>query len=1339
MTAVFLQDFSPRPVKLATHAEFQSPVLAMGQGASPLEVVITQSTKEPALPAVRAAWKNRQQGRAAPLILISLYGDNRAALCGPAGDEPPAYVGVDAGQVERICREALQQPDRHAALRSLRDALPAVESRLPGLRNEGFLATHELATGARGLKQWPEAERKARSILSQRGEQLLKSLGFKIDRCDQVTSILRAGDDKRLGLAVLLQQAESPELQAARFNGLSPVSYALSVADRENLPYVIVCQGAKLRLYPVKVGLGVGRRGRTETYVEIHTGLLKDSDAAYLWLLFSGEALAEGGTLDVLLAESRRFAGDLAVRLRERIYNLVVPELAQGLVTARGQRKPKAQDLADTYEMAMTLLFRLLFLAYAEDKDLLPYRWNGLYRARSLKTKAAELLEVMQAKTAFNSSDALWKEACLLFAAVESGNKSWGIPAYDGGLFSTDEEVSRVGAQIAKLSLPDSVMGPVLRDLLIIETPEGWGPVDFRSLGVREFGTIYEGLLESELSLAASDLTLDREGFYRPAGSGDDVVVKAGKVYLHNRSGARKATGAYFTKQFAVEHLLDHALEPALAGHAARLDKLSEDEAAKNFFDFRVADIAMGSGHFLVAAVDRIEKGLTGYLARRPLSGVRTELAQLRVAAEESLGNLAEQIEIEDTQLLRRLIARRCIYGVDLNPVSVNLARLSIWIHTFVAGLPLSLLDHNLVVGNSLVGIGRLSEISHIVKEEGRALLSIRDDEFIGDAMKPLSQLASIADKTATEVKRARKALAEAREAVRPAEAPCDVATASRIQQEVFPLFLEDWESLEKTVVDSKEHRAARKSLAHLPPFHFPIAFPEVFLRERSGFDVILGNPPWEEATLEELAFWARHEPGLRGLNSRQKESRQGILRNERLDMVTLYEEQLAVADAMRQALTTGPYPGMGTGDPDLYKAFCWRFWNLISAQGGWIGVVLPRSALSAKGTAEFRLEVFKAAEPVGITMLVNNRQWVFPEVHPQYSIGLCVISRRPPTGKAVRLLGPFASRERFEAGKDKPPAEFTGKEVMGWTDSASLPLLPTDESLDVFVQLRKAPRLDLDGDEGWRVRPHRELDATNDKGLMDLKAEKCPTGYWPVFKGESFDIWQPDTGRYYGYADPTKVIPALQKKRLNSARLERSAFAEFDSQTIADPKTLPCHRARIAFRDISRATDSRTVRVALIPPKTFITNKGPYFLWPKGDSAAEAFLLGVLASIVLDWYARRFVETGLNFFIVNPFPVPRPKPGSDLAKRVVSLSGRLATPDNRFADWAAKVGVKCGPLADDEKQDHIHELDAVVAHLYGLSERHLTHIFETFHEGWDYVARLGETLKHYRNWKSKL
>ncbi len=338
--------------KVALPAPFNSCDLALGQGSSPLEVLVSSTSSPPNAAVLRSAWKARNAGRAAPLLLVALHGD-RASLCGPAGDDPPAYLDLDRGQVERICREALEQPDRHAALRALRDVLPSLESDLAGLRNEGFLATHELRAGARLRGDWEEGGRKARGALTKRGQDLLRSLGYGVEPYDRVTSILRAGD-RKVAVAVLLTREESPELTGERFAGLSPISYALAVADREGLPWVVVQHGAKIRIHPARPGVGVGRRGRTETYVECHAGLIPDSFAAYLWLLCSAEALKPGGSLEQILEASARFAGDLAEGLRERVYQSVVPRLAQGIVAARGLRKPTAQDLADTYEMALT-------------------------------------------------------------------------------------------------------------------------------------------------------------------------------------------------------------------------------------------------------------------------------------------------------------------------------------------------------------------------------------------------------------------------------------------------------------------------------------------------------------------------------------------------------------------------------------------------------------------------------------------------------------------------------------------------------------------------------------------------------------------------------------------------------------------------------------------------------------------------------------------------------------------------------------------------------------------------------------------------------------------------
>lgn len=1271
-------------------------------------------------------------------MLLAQSGDQVQA-CGPFGEPVLVYESLDVGQAERIARDALAMPDRHAALRLLRDALPAATSELPGIRNEGLLATHELKVAVRAHALYAEAQKRASSAVGQQDRALLEALGYRIERHDNNTALLRSKDHTRLALAVLLQKAEAPEVPSARFSDMTPLSYALSVADRERLPWVVVCQGSKLRLYPARIGVGVGQRSRTETYLELHASVLRDQDAGYLWMLLSADALGEGGAFDYFIAESERFAGDLAENLRERIYDHVIPHLAQGIANARRLRRPKPKDLAETYEMALLVLFRLLFIAYAEDKDLLPYRWNDAYKHRSLKTKARELLAAKLNQAAFGPEPVLWREVVALFEAVAVGNPAWGVPAYDGGLFTSDGAVNPIGALLGTVELADEVFAPVLTELLIAPSPEGLGPLDFRSLGVREFGTVYEGLLESELAIADMDLGIDAKGNYRPARRGALPLVARGEIYLHDRSGSRKATASYFTKSFAVEHLLDVALEPALKEHLQRLDDLADQTAAAEaFFDFRVADIAMGSGHFLVAAVDRVERGLAGYLATRSLPGVRAELAELRASATQSLGSLAEEIEIEDTQLLRRLVARRCVYGVDLNPTSVQLARLALWVHTFVPGLPLSFLDHNLVIGNSLVGIADFAEVEAALADDDAPLFKADPTVLLDRARAPLRKMARLADATLADVERAKLLHQALRQSVEPVRVLCDMVTAARVRGEALNVELKALERDLEWLFGSRDLRRLQPDIDRLQPFHFPIAFPEVFLRDRGGFDVIIGNPPWEEATVEKLAFWARHFPGLRGLATREQNARAAELEKERPDLRAQYQAELEHANATREALMSGGYAGMGTGDPDLYKGFTWRFWALAASQGGRIGVVLPRSAMNAKGSTVFRQTLFESAKTIDLCMLLNTGRWVF-DMEPRYTVGLVGIERSSTAGSAeIRLKGPYSSYARFIAGKAQAPYVVSAAEVQSWSDSASLPLLPSDRSMEVFAQLRKAPRLDDAAASTWRARPHRELDASLEKEWMDLESQECPRGHWPVFTGESFDLWTPDTGSYFGWANPKELVPYLFDKRRRSANRANSAFVGMPRKVIDDKKTLGCMAPRIAFRDVTRATDTRTVRAALIPSNVFLVNQAPYLLWLAGDEKDQAFLLGVMLSIPLDWYARRFVETHLNFFVFNPLPVPRPPRSSKQWQRVVQLSGRLAAVDDRLADWAERVGVTCGSLTEAKRAEHVAELDAVVAHLYGLTAAQLQHVFETFHEGWEPTDRLAATLRHFAHWEGR-
>ena len=1300
----------------------------------------------PSVTLVRKLWSERHGRRAAPLLLVAEH-DGRAWVCGPLGEDPPVLTR-DVSQAERLAAAALSEPSRHFAVQFLTRAMDTDPDDVPGLLNRGLLSSHELQAGVPARPDWVAAVERAQPLLHKADRDLVEGLGFDVeDRPKHAVLRIHTNGNAR-AVAVFLNETEQPDAPSDRYDRQTPVTYALNQADKDGLPYVMAVRGSNLRLYSTATSGAVGQRGRTETFVGLDLPLLPTDHAGYLPLLFSAEALADGGTFGEIAEASASFAVDLSARLRERVYTQVIPRLARAIANRKGATSETKADLDEHYRVAVTVLFRLLFIAYAEDSRLLPAN-HPAYAPHSLKSLARSqadainaghdlgfdnpLTDEVEPDTDTSSTD-LWDTCRNLFVAVDQGRPAWGVPVYNGGLFSTDPTVNPVGPIIDRLRLTNAEVGPALVALLVDKTPDSSvGPIDFRSLSVREFGTIYEGLLESELARADTDLTLTRDSkrgdVYTPADDSDDIIVEAGGVYLHNKSGARKATGSYFTKPFAVQHLIDTAVLPTLDEHLQRvgalLDAGDELGASELLFDFRVADIAMGSGHFLTAVVDALEARYATFLADRPIPHVTAMLETLRRAAHNNLGELADTVDIETSALLRRLIARRCVYGVDINPISVELARVSMWIHTFVPGLPLSFLDHNLVVGDSLTGIGTVDEAMDELTDAG-AQPGLFDDpvrDALRAAEEPLRRLSNTVDATAEDIDAARQAAADARNAVQSVADLLDLLVAHRLGKVEKP---------NVTALDELPDfyvAIARKTVAELNAVHFPIAFPEVFIRERPGFDVLLGNPPWEKVKVEAHLFWGRYFPGHRTMTRNEWQEALARYERERPDLAAQLSEEQAGAEALRHISKAGPYD-LGSGDTELARVFAWRFWRLVRSLGR-VGMVAPRTALlSSPGMESWRREVLAQGYFQDVCILSNNRRWVFADVHPQYTVGLITLSRNPSLS-SLGIDGPHRSLDEYRRGREAGPTEISEPEFLAWSPDASFPLLPDATSALIYNRMAQQPKF---GDHPeFLFRPVREVDASNDRDLFDFSEER-PDGAWPVYAGSSFNIWEPDTDTYYAWIDSGLAVQHLYEKRISQARHQRSAFWGLPEEQVQSEQTLPCMRPRVAFRDVTQHTNTRTVVVSLIPPRVVPQHKAPYLLRVSGRISDEAFLLGVLSSIPFDWYARRRVETSLSFALLNSMPVPSPERSHPGRLKTVEIAGRLAAVDDRYADWAAEVGVPVGSVKSEaEKDDLIAELDACVARMYGLTEEELTHVFETFHHGWDYRPRLERVLGHFR------
>jgi hypothetical protein len=1189
---------------------------------------------------------------------------------------------------------------------------------IPGVKNSGLFASHELKVGVPKREDWSQACGVSAPLLTLRDHELIERLGYETASAGAHALVLTGSGPRPEAIAVMLEDGETFDADSQRFS-VSPVAYGLKMAEQAAVSWLILSRGGQLRLYPARIDLGVGRKGLAETFLELDLPQLTKDTAGYLSLILSAAALKDGGSAFEIMHASAIYAVALSERLRDKVYEEIVPRLSLAAAKQLSQHgyQMDASGLDLAYQLTLRIFFRMLFQTYAEDRKLLPFGENAKYDRNALKTVALDLVETPD-QPFDPDSTSLWDDLAQVWHVIDKGDKAWGVPAYNGGLFGADPELNSHGAIIESLAITNDVIGPCLKALLLDESKDGeFGPIDFRSLSVREFGTIYEGLLESSLGLADVDLTLDADGTWLPAKKKDKVEAAAGEVYFHNTSGQRKGTGSYYTPTFVVEHLLERSVDPALDDHLANVAQLIEtgDQAgaAERFFDFRVADLAMGSGHFLTAAIDHIEQKMAAFLEEdgHQIPGVTKEIVLLGNAARQAVGD-PEGPAPEGSSLLRRQIARRCIYGLDINPISVELARVAIWIHTFVRGLPMSSLDHNLVCANSLTGIGSLEEAFDVLvpgrKGDQFTLFDAPIEEALNRARDVLVDVAAAAESTRTEAQAAARAAQRARTEAETAKLLFDAAVLTRTGHGDLVAHVEPHK-----IAQLAAEPSAQAVIAVIAPAHMPYLFPEVFLSGRGGFDVLIGNPPWEKLKVEEHQWWWLRFPGLRGLPVAQRTRRIAMLQEERSDLRAEFESDIEASKALRDILIAGPFPGIGAGHVDLYKAFAWRNWQLLRKEGRF-GVVLPRAALTGAGTEQWRRVILREGVFTDVCTATNNRHWVFGGVHASQPIAF-VVGARGTHLRTVSTVGPFNSREEFDVGRQSL-AVVDVDEFLTWSTSASFPFLPDARSAEIFRQMRRNPEF-----RTGEFRPVIELRPVEDRSRIDTDLTK-PSGPIKVLTGGSFNIWDPDFGEPYGYAKDS-LIRHLFSKTQRSSKMARSPF---HGMVFASTSDLPCFRARVAFRDVTKYDNTRTAIAALLPPGVAVMHSCPYLLRAEADERDEAYVLGVMSSIPFDWYARRIVELHLTFDLLGSMPVPRPDRSDHRWTRVVEVSGRLAASDDRFTDWASSVGVPTGSVHElGHKVELEAELDALVGTLYGLSRDQLQHIFATFHRGWDYQPRL--------------
>jgi hypothetical protein len=1263
-----------------------------GQGnpAQAMQIATGTASSSPSRTQLKNLYSDRK-GKLPISLMLAIEIDDQVIIFGPDPDSETLFLRP--GNAINFLNAVLAEPEESLSYQraiSIRRALQTTN--ISGFTNNGLFASHYIRTSAPAHPSWEKCLEDSKKLVDLRNKNLIEGLGFEITANPANTHVLRAkGQDKRV-VAVLLDQNESFDGKSARFQA-SPVEWGLNIATNEGAPWLIAIRDSQIRLYPAKDGVGVGQKSQVETYFEIDLLTIDEEKAALLPLIFSADALSENGTADELLRESQKFAAALGTRLRERVYELIVPQLATDIAN---QLRDKGHNLDSAglqlaYGLTLRVLFRLLFQAYAEDRGLLPAGRNERFDKNSLKDRAADLIK-HGPDFDFGDSSSIWFDHMQIWNAIDQGSPEMQIPAYNGGLFGTDEKLHPEGFLIRSLNVPDKVMGPALRALVIDDNTEDGVPgmVDFRSLSVREFGTIYEGLLESSLSVAEQDLTVDKKGAWVPAQKGEAVLAKKGQVYFHSASGERKATGSYYTPSFVVDHLIERSVEPALKNHLGKVQEkiVAGDQAAAYdlFFDFRVADLAMGSGHFLVAAIDKIETVMRSFLLEpgNEIEGVEAELKRLEDAAKSALGpDEAAYAEIERASLLRRQIARRCIYGLDINPLAVELSRLAIWIHTFVPGLPMSSLEHGLVCANSLTGIGSIEEAMQALlpnRSGDKALLVADPLEFVvEDALveskKILLEVSSADEATKGEVKHAYEQLSIARQSTEKIKKFFDLAIGNRnavvsVGEAV----------LEPELLNLHNSDDLHEFISQTSPAHFPLLFPEVFLRLNPGFDALLGNPPWEKVEADLSQFLTVLYPGFKSLQQKAREE----LTNEFLanDSMPLrqWTELKHRYDLIRKSIASADFPGFGVDHPDFAKAFSWRYEHLLRA-GGSVALVLPKTIFSGRAMQQWRKKLFGNENKNIVQTITNNGGWVFENVHQQKEF--VFFSSSPEGDAGVFASGPFSNRNDWAKSTSQKPQALSQSDL---GDSLEFPSAPSPSAWRVFKKLRRHHSFQ---DSEYFCKTIYETDASKQKYLFDFNLEEATH----VYKGASFDLWTPFTGVLYATTQADEIRTFLSQKINSLPTGGKSKYPAWSE------KMLPFDFERIAYRWTTNSTNTRTMICCLVPKEVVLTNGCPYLV-PFEDHDLNLGILGILSSRIFDWWCRRFVEGTMRQTILNAAPFP--ELADDDLTSLASVSRDLLA-------------------ASATARGHLEaKLDAIVSRLYGLDRDDLKVIFETFHKTWE-------------------
>ena len=1030
------------------------------------------------------------------------------------------------------------------------------------------------------------------------------------------------------------------------------------------------------------------------------------ADFAALWLLIHASRFGMPGLAptDCPLEHWREAGAKEGITARERLREGVeaaLLSLGGGFLghpdntVLRERLASGALPLPEYFGQLLRLVYRLIFLLAAEDRSLLhpPSAPAVARRLYAEGYSVGALRDRAVRRAAWDRHHDRWEGLLIVFAGLASGERRLGLPAL-GGLFEPGTIPDLGGARLANRDL----MGAIYR-LAWLREESGIVPVNWRDMETEELGSVYESLLE-----LTPRLTADGRGFaFADGGEG--------------KGHARKTTGSYYTPDSLVQALLDSALDPVLD----RIEAEAEDPEA--LLSVTVVDPACGSGHFLLAAARRIAT---------------------RVACRRA-GGVASA---EDYRHALREVVSACIHGVDRNPLAVELTRVALWIETVEPGKPLGFLDANIRCGDALLGVFDLKTLAEGIpdaaykpltgddKATARYYAARNRDERGGQGnfdfargggrlpeaaplaaaaralhALPEDSLADIAEK------RRRFAASRADPRLWTWQVACDLYIAAFLVPKTggepvnrntvtVPTTGHLWQTLADGQLYGPLVAAAQDLAGTARAFHWPLEFPDVMAA--GGFDVVLGNPPWDTLSPDAKEFFSVYDPAVRFMAKPEQEARFAELRqhpgvDERW---TAYCRHIyAMAAFIRQSGRYNLFAegNLGKGDFNIYRMFVELALSGINHSGR-AAQFVPENLYNGANATAIRKHLYHRMSLRALIAFENTGKIWF-DIDLRAKFCLYMAGGGGPT-TTFRCAFGVNSKEKLAAAAVSLPIDMPVSLIEEFSPEA-LAIAEVAHPFDISVSKKIYARFPKFGAEiaGAPEQVYMaEVHMGNDRGLFveDPKAI-------PVYEGRMVEAFDHRAKKYVSgrgrAADWDELVFGAPDKKISP-----QWYILFDDL----PRKLEgrWQRYRIGFCDVGGVTNARFLMASLIPRQVVCGHSVPTIEFGRSCNTLMVYWLGIANSFCADFVARKKGANHMTYTVLDSLPLPRQFTGSAIEIEIAQRALRLAATGPEMRDFWNSTAPDLGldPLRDTpsenahERQTLRTELDVLVARdVFGL------------------------------------